>query len=47
MTSKVENVGQKHIYTSFDHQPHLTVTEWKAQDCGILKPAKDTSMLAF
>jgi len=24
---------------------YLTVREWKAEDCGILKPVKDTSML--
>ncbi|MGL5904535.1 MAG: hypothetical protein ACRCZO_17765, partial [Cetobacterium sp.] len=47
--SKVENVGQKctfshklaifgcHIYISSS-----TVTEWKAQDSGISKAAKDT-----
>ncbi len=55
MKSKVENVDQKHTFThklttnrNFQ-MPFLffniTVTEWNAQDCGISKAAKDTSML--
>ncbi len=54
MTSKVENIYQKRTFTQTDHRPQLsdailffilTVTEWNAQDCGIPKAAKDTSML--
>jgi len=56
MTSKVENVGQTctltHKLTSNHNfqMPssfvlYLTVRQWKAEDCGILKPVKDTSML--
>ncbi len=54
ITSKVQNVNQKYIFahkqtTKRNFQtPSLffgsTVTEWNAQDCGISKAAKDTSM---
>ncbi len=55
ITSKVQKVNQKYIFThklttirNFQ-KPSLffssTVTEWNAQDCGISKAAKDTSML--
>ncbi len=55
MTSKVENVYQKRTFThklTTDRNSQtpslffiLTITEWNAQDCGISKAAKDTSML--
>ncbi len=55
ITSKVQKVNQKYTFThklttkrNFQ-MPSLffssTVTEWNAQDCGISKAAKDTSML--
>ncbi len=55
ITSKVQKVNQKYTFThklttkrNFQ-TPSLffssTITEWNAQDCGILKAAKDTSML--
>ncbi len=55
ITSKVQKVHQKYTFThklttkrNFQ-TPSLffssTVTEWNAQDCGISKAAKDTSML--
>ncbi len=54
ITSKVQKVNQKYIFahkqtTKRNFQtPSLffgsTVTEWNAQDCGISKAAKDTSM---
>ena len=55
ITSKVENFDQKQTFThklTTDRNFQtpslffgLTVTEWNAQDCGISKAAKDTSML--
>jgi len=55
MTSEVEHVGQKLTFThKLITNPNFqvpslflssTVTEWKAQDCGISKAARDTSML--
>ncbi len=55
MTSKVEKVGQKPTFThklttNLNFQtPFLffssTVTEFNAQDCGISKTEKNTSML--
>ncbi len=55
IASKVQKVSQKYIFThklttkrNFE-MPSLffssTVKEWSAQDCGISKAAKDTSML--
>ncbi len=55
ITSKVQKVNQKYTFThklttkrNFQ-TPSLffssTITEWNAQDCGISKAAKDTSML--
>ncbi len=55
ITSKVQKVSQKYTFThklttkrNFQ-TPSLffssTVTEWNAEDCGISKAAKDTSML--
>ncbi len=55
ITSKVQKVNQKYTFThklttKLNFQtPSLifssAVTEWNAQDCGISKAAKDTSML--
>ncbi len=55
ITSKVQKVNQKYTFTQKLTTKHnfqtpsltfsSTVTEWNAQDCGILKTAKDTSML--
>ncbi len=55
ITSTVQKVNQKYTFThklTTKHNfqtPSLffssTVTEWNAQDCGISKAAKDTSML--
>ncbi len=55
ITSKVQKVSQKYTFThklptkrNFQ-TPSLffssTITEWNAEDCGISKAAKDTSML--
>ncbi len=55
ITSKVQKVNQKYTFTQKLTTKHnfqtpsltfsSTVTEWNAQDCGISKTAKDTSML--
>ncbi len=54
ITSKVQKVSQKYTFTQTDHQTQLsdtifffssTITELNAQDCGISKAGKDTSML--
>ncbi len=55
ITSKVQKVGQKYTFalkltTKRNFSCHLyffssTIMEWNAQDCGISKAAKDTSML--
>ncbi len=55
ITSKVQKVSQKYTFTqklttkrNFQTPSLLfssTVTEWNAEDCGISKAAKDTSML--
>ncbi len=43
ITSNVQKVSQKYTYVSLFFSS--TVTEWNAEDCGISKAAKDTSML--
>jgi len=54
MISEVKHICQKHIFTHIHHQSQLsggilffslTVKEWKAKNCGVLKSANDTSMV--
>ncbi len=48
ITSKVQKVNQKYTFTQLSDAIFIffrsTVMEWNAQDCGISKAAKDTSI---